>query len=314
MDLKTAEKLARLRKEHGYSQEELAEKLRVSRQAVSKWERGESSPDTDNLIALAILYGISLDEMLSFDGTNKKSKEDRREHAEKGTEDERVKEFFSVRTDSGEEVHIGRDGLHVDDGKGTRVQIAPFKINVTNANKDGFAEDSDEDGRYSNSAWEADCEYGSHRDKSYQRYASDDEPVHGKHCGRTTVNINGVPIFTKGKHGASPSKCAAVGTLHGITFFATVAAFLLWGFLGGENGAWKYSWLVWFALPTVSSFIEAIAYKDAKKFAYPVLVTGIYLTIGMYLGLWHPGWVLFVSIPFYYFIVDFLRAIMRNAR
>lgn len=313
MDLKTAEKLARLRKEHGYSQEELAEKLGVSRQAVSKWERGESSPDTDNLIALAVLYGISLDEMLSFDGTNKSTREANREREECETDDERVKEFFSVRTDSGEEVHIGRDGLHVDDGKGTRVQIAPFKINVTNAKKDGFTEDSDENARRYNRAWKTDCG-GSHKDKSYEWYASEDETVHGKHSGSTTVNINGVPIFTKGKHNASPSKCAAVGTLHGITFFATVAAFLLWGFLGGENGAWKYSWLVWFALPTVSSLIEAIAYRDAKKFAYPILVTGVYLTIGMYLGLWHPGWILFVSIPFYYFIVDFLKAIIRNAR
>lgn len=52
------------RKHAGYTQESLAEKLGVSRQAVSKWERSESSPDTDNLIALAQLYGVSLDELL----------------------------------------------------------------------------------------------------------------------------------------------------------------------------------------------------------------------------------------------------------
>lgn len=51
----------------GLSQEALAEKLGVSRQAVSKWERSESSPDTDNLIALAKLYGVSLDELLYVD-------------------------------------------------------------------------------------------------------------------------------------------------------------------------------------------------------------------------------------------------------
>ena len=49
----------------GISQEELAEKIGVSRQAVSKWERAEASPDTDNLILLAKLYSISLDELLS---------------------------------------------------------------------------------------------------------------------------------------------------------------------------------------------------------------------------------------------------------
>jgi transcriptional regulator with XRE-family HTH domain len=65
MNIKTANRLCELRKAHNLSQEELAEKLGVSRQAVSKWERSESSPDTDNLIQLAALYNISLDELLN---------------------------------------------------------------------------------------------------------------------------------------------------------------------------------------------------------------------------------------------------------
>ncbi len=64
MNIEIANRLAELRKQHGYNQEELAEKLGVSRQAVSKWECGESSPDTDNLIALAKVYDVSLDELL----------------------------------------------------------------------------------------------------------------------------------------------------------------------------------------------------------------------------------------------------------
>ncbi|MDD2484437.1 MAG: helix-turn-helix transcriptional regulator [Eubacteriales bacterium] len=53
-----------MRKNSNLSQEELAEKIGVSRQAVSKWERAEASPDTDNLILLAKLYNVSLDELL----------------------------------------------------------------------------------------------------------------------------------------------------------------------------------------------------------------------------------------------------------
>lgn len=64
MNVEIANNLVRLRKKNGLSQEDLAEKIGVSRQAVSKWERAESSPDTDNLIALAELYNLSLDDMI----------------------------------------------------------------------------------------------------------------------------------------------------------------------------------------------------------------------------------------------------------
>lgn len=68
MDLMTANRLQQLRKANGYSQDVLAEKLGISRQAVSKWERAESSPSVDNLIDLAKLYGITVDEMLNTEG------------------------------------------------------------------------------------------------------------------------------------------------------------------------------------------------------------------------------------------------------
>ena len=64
MTIEIANKLIELRKNHGLSQEELAEKLGISRQAVSKWERAESSPDIDNIILLSRLYGIGVDELL----------------------------------------------------------------------------------------------------------------------------------------------------------------------------------------------------------------------------------------------------------
>ncbi len=64
MNLEIANRLVEYRKKHSLSQEDVAEKIGVSRQAVSKWERVEASPDTDNLIALAELYGVSLDELV----------------------------------------------------------------------------------------------------------------------------------------------------------------------------------------------------------------------------------------------------------
>lgn len=64
MNIEIANRLVNLRKTNNLSQEALAEKLGISRQAVSKWERAEASPDTDNLILLARIYGVSLDELL----------------------------------------------------------------------------------------------------------------------------------------------------------------------------------------------------------------------------------------------------------
>ncbi len=58
------QRLARLRMERGMSQEQLSVELGVSRQAISKWERGESTPDTNNLIALADIYDLTLDELV----------------------------------------------------------------------------------------------------------------------------------------------------------------------------------------------------------------------------------------------------------
>ena len=59
-----ADKLIDLRKKSGWSQEELAEKLNVSRQAVSKWEGAQSIPDMNRIIQLSELFGVSTDYLL----------------------------------------------------------------------------------------------------------------------------------------------------------------------------------------------------------------------------------------------------------
>ena len=61
MKIETAKRLYEYRRASGLSQEQVAAKIGVSRQAVSKWECAESSPDTDNLIALALLHGVTVE-------------------------------------------------------------------------------------------------------------------------------------------------------------------------------------------------------------------------------------------------------------
>ena len=57
-------KLQKLRKERGWSQEELASRIAVSRQAVSKWELGTAVPDTDNIVQLSKLFGVTTDYLI----------------------------------------------------------------------------------------------------------------------------------------------------------------------------------------------------------------------------------------------------------
>ena len=57
-------KLREIREAKKMSQEEVANALHVSRQSISKWENGRSNPDLDNMVALSMIYGVSLDELV----------------------------------------------------------------------------------------------------------------------------------------------------------------------------------------------------------------------------------------------------------
>ena len=114
MTIEIADRLIKLRKKYGYSQEELADKLGLSRQAVSKWERAEASPDTDNLICLAKLYGVSLDELLSTDD--------------------------SVETIVKEQVKT-EEGIHIVDDEGNQVHIHDKHITLTDEHGNKITKD-----------------------------------------------------------------------------------------------------------------------------------------------------------------------------
>lgn len=63
-----AEKIALLRKQKGWSQEELADKMDISRQSVSKWESGQSVPDLDKIIKISDIFAVSTDYLLKEEG------------------------------------------------------------------------------------------------------------------------------------------------------------------------------------------------------------------------------------------------------
>jgi len=132
MNVEIASRLVQMRKKEELSQEMLAERLGISRQAVSKWERAESSPDTSNLIMLAKLYNVSLDELLGVNqekfeivedtstenssDLNDGKKEDRANYVSIGWKGIHVK-------DGEDEVHVGWKGIYVKEKGENRVQI-----------------------------------------------------------------------------------------------------------------------------------------------------------------------------------------------
>ena len=131
MTIEIADRLVKLRKKYGYSQEELADKLGLSRQAVSKWERAEASPDTDNLICLAKLYGVSLDELLATDEDVdtivkeqvKDKEETKAPEEEQETADEVTDDEPNTGEKKGDRVEINDHGIFVTDEDGSRVVI-----------------------------------------------------------------------------------------------------------------------------------------------------------------------------------------------
>lgn len=76
--MKFCEKLQKLRKEKGYSQEQLADLLEVSRQSVSKWESGTTYPEMDKLLSLCKIFNVTLDDLTNDEVTTKKISEKRK--------------------------------------------------------------------------------------------------------------------------------------------------------------------------------------------------------------------------------------------
>ena len=260
MNVETANRLMQLRKKAGLSQEELADKLGVSRQAVSKWESAESSPDTDNLIALSKIYGVTLDELVNgVDETKEKEKEEK-------------KPFIHIKGKD-KEVEIGNAKIHVVDGSGEEVHIDTDGIHIkTNKNIDD--DDGDDD---------------------------DDDIVDVK-----MKDVEDIHWRKKGKWGLMEKIADS------ITPLLVVIAYLLCGFLL-PNG-WSHYWVLFFLIPIVPTLIKAIDKRRFCVFAYPVLVVGVYLTLGMFFGLWHPMWILFITIPVYYSCFGPLDAYMHRRK
>lgn len=243
MNIKIADRLVELRKKNGLSQEQLADKLGLSRQAVSKWERAEASPDTDNLICLAKLYHVSLDKLLSTDETIEDIAKETREKEEEKETDKKTNTIINddgiyIRDDDGSTVSITSDGIILEDGED--------HLHIHNHGIFKWDDDDDDD---------------------------DDSPEEKK-------------------------KKIVSGALWGISILGITLAYILIGLFLDKG--WSLYWSLFFFAPVIPSIYDSILKKSFCIFLYPLLATGVYCFIGTMLGLWHPYWFIFLTIPVYY--------------
>ena len=288
MDLAMAQRLVNRRKAAGLSQEALPAQLGVSRQAVSKWERSESSPDTDNLIALAALYGVSLDELLYGEAAD--SADDSKDSSvgteasdDKAEEDEDSADNTSrsdkplvdislahgihvIDPDKGEEVHVGWNGIHVtNDRKGEEVHVGPGGVHVDTLEDDGHSVHTNADGTVTIdgetfSSW---------------KEAHDKLDHHGKHFHT--------------KLGRAWNK---------FPFPALIAlAYLM---LGIAYSTWGMGLFLVFLIPVyyaIGDFIDRRRLSKLIGSIYPAAAIVWFLYMWLCLGQPHPAWVILITIP-----------------
>jgi len=254
MNIETANRLAELRKKAGLSQEELADKLGLSRQAVSKWERAESSPDTDNLILLAKLYNVSLDELLKTDKPVDEIIKDNKENINENEESVEA-EFVGIDDDNDEEVnkkkhrkdkvYIGPDGIHVESEDGDTVHVGPSGISV---NDGEFKKDSN---------------YGFINEKKKRKKIVG--LLNGLFFGVATLTYIMLGLFWK-------AYCPMTNQ---------------------NNAGWAAGWIVFILAPIIPSIVDAILSKRASKVNFLFMGLSAYLFIGMMTpNGWHPWWCL----------------------
>ena len=267
MNIEIANRLVELRKKHNLSQEQLAEKLGLSRQAVSKWERAEASPDTSNLILLARLYNISLDELLDTDATSDELKQE--------VEDEVVNEEVKPEKKDRVKVHLGPLKIDVNEEIGhTSVQIGDLQ-----------------------------------KGKGLHINVNDDDDEQNVHVYKKEMSKK-MKRNLAIKEILTASGALIIGIVYivlGLTLPKMIGEVsFTWG---TSSHWWATGWVFFLLIPVIDGLSETIIYKNANKFPFPIIVTFVYLLLGMGWSLWHPYWAVFLLIPVYYAIVNGIKKI-----
>ncbi len=102
------------------------------------------------------------------------------------------------------------------------------------------------------------------------------------------------------------------GSINLICFIIALVAYIVLGFLLKDG--WRNYWVLFIYSFIPGELFHSIAFKKGKSFPILFLSLSIYFTIGMFLNLWHPYWVILISIPVYYMIYGSIKSIIKNAK
>ena len=274
MNSEIASKLLALRKQNGFSQEELAEKLGVSRQAVSKWERGEASPDTENLILLAKIYGISLDRLF-------------------GLETEPVSQRSVINLDKREKSDkesVSSDGMRIMYPEGSADEekyISPEQKPEETAAEKPYMEAEENFGTY------------------FKYETVDDEESQKESARQRKVSENLNTLADRIRNDEKFYRKL-------IRFPYPIAVTALFLVSGALVDLWHPMWMVFLTIPLYYTGIEAVKHRSANIFCYPVAVALLYLMSGFAVDFWHPGWLMFLTIPLYYWLINKDKSLENN--
>lgn len=306
MNLQIANRLVQLRKEHGLSQDALADKLGVSRQAISKWECGEAAPDTDNLIALAELYNVTLDSLLGYErGARSDFKSERYENT---VETEILEEVPETKTESEEESFAE----NADSAENERENFAEGNFSFRfRKEKNENGERKKDRAHFENGGITFDGENGEtvHISPRGIFVENATEKVDVSWSGIHVRKKDGSNTWWEPEKGYYPfgSFWMKLPDIEGVWFLFAVVGYLLLGFL---LNAWHPGWLIFFAVPVLGGLTRPWKYTGT----FPLIVTGVYLTLGLAGGWWHPGWVVFFAIPVFYIVMEFIKKKVRKMK
>lgn len=259
MDEKFGERLIVFRNRKGLSQDELSQKLGVSRQSISNWENGSSQPSIEFVKKLSEIYEVSVDDLLNCDKP--------------------VEDCYKKKEDTSFKKEEKKDD------KGSHIRI-------------------DKNGIFINDADDGDCikfEFGGDMEENIKEKVK-------------TEVVDSVFVDDDEKRRKKALYKSIESSISLIFLLGTLIAYIILGFLLPNGEGWAKWWVLMVFSLVPGEIFRTFAFKKAENFPICFIAAGVYCTLGEFMNIWHPTWIIFLAIPVYYIVASSIKSIVKNAK